>query len=164
MSEERTRVLELLAAGTITATQAGELLDALQARVASGEVAPQVQAATGATVQIDAAATRRGRPRVRLGDMVGLASCGVTPEYIRALREVGLTDLNAGDLIGMAANDVTPDYIRALRDAGLTDLDADDLIGMAANGVTPAYIAEMAALGIVETSMTNRVARTTDDV
>ena len=41
MGEERNRILELLAAGKITAEEAGRLLDALSSRAASGGAAEQ---------------------------------------------------------------------------------------------------------------------------
>lgn len=52
----------------------------------------------------------------------------------------------------MLAMGVTPEYVRALREAGLTDLDAGEITGMVAMGVTPEYAAQMAELGVADVS------------
>jgi len=114
-----------------------------------------------------------------LGDLtvdqlVAMKIQGVTPEYVRKLREQGLTP-EPEKLIAMRIQDVTPDYIRdlraaglnptqdqiialkiqgadaeydrALKEAGLTP-DVDRLIAMKIQGVTPEYVRELRAAGL----------------
>jgi len=66
--------------------------------------------------------------------------------YIDSMKSVGLTDLSADDLIGLKIQGVTPEYVRAMHDLGLHP-DADALIGMKVQGVTPEYVKELRAMG-----------------
>jgi beta-lactamase regulating signal transducer with metallopeptidase domain len=66
--------------------------------------------------------------------------------YIDGMRSAGLTDLSADDLIGLKVQNVTPEYVRAMHDLGLHP-DADSLIGMKVQGVTPEYVKQLRALG-----------------
>ena len=66
--------------------------------------------------------------------------------YIEGMRSAGLTDLSADDLVGLKVQNVTPEYVRALHDLGLHP-DADGLIGMKVQGVTAEYVKQLRALG-----------------
>jgi len=167
MNEERMRVLELLAAGTINVVQATQLLEALSdgserqqpppAPAAtewtphwSGRPAPApTNTNTNSNTNMDGG-PRRGRPRMRLDDLAGLKSMGVTAEYVRTMRELGVTGGSADEFSGMAAVGVTPEYVAALRDAGLTITDGGELTGLRAVGVTPEYVAALRDAGLTE--------------
>ncbi|HXW56136.1 MAG TPA: M56 family metallopeptidase [Candidatus Cybelea sp.] len=79
-------------------------------------------------------------------ELLALKIQGVTPEYVRAIHDLGFK-LSADGLIGMKVQGITPDYIREMRAAGVNP-DADTLIGMKVQGITPDYVRAMHALGI----------------
>ena len=66
--------------------------------------------------------------------------------YIDGMKSAGLTDLSADDLIALKIQGVTPEYVRAIHDLGLQP-DADALVGLKVQGVTSEYIKELRALG-----------------
>jgi beta-lactamase regulating signal transducer with metallopeptidase domain len=66
--------------------------------------------------------------------------------YIDAMKAAGLADLTIDDLIALKSEDVTPEYVRAIHELGLHP-DADGFVGMRVQGVTPEYIHDLRALG-----------------
>jgi len=66
--------------------------------------------------------------------------------YIDGMKSVGLNDLSADDLIALKIQGVTPEYVRAIHDLGLQP-DADGLVGLKVQGVTPEYVKELRSLG-----------------
>src|SRR5208282_1992327 len=79
-------------------------------------------------------------------ELIGMKVQGVTPEYVRDMRQFGV-DPNADELIGMKVQGVTPDYIKAMRAAGV-NVTPDTVIGMKVQGITPEYVEQMHQLGI----------------
>jgi beta-lactamase regulating signal transducer with metallopeptidase domain len=79
-------------------------------------------------------------------DIVGMKVQGITPEYIRDMRTVA-QNLSVDDLIGMKVQGVTLQYVRELRELGL-QVGADEIVGMKVQGITPEYVKEMRATGI----------------
>jgi beta-lactamase regulating signal transducer with metallopeptidase domain len=73
-------------------------------------------------------------------ELISLKVQGVTPEFIRSMRDLGLQP-NVDELIGMKVQGITPEYVREMRkfdsNAGI-----DDLIGMKVQGITPEYFLE----------------------
>jgi hypothetical protein len=63
---------------------------------------------------------------------------GVTPEYVRDIRALGLNP-DADGLISMRVQGVTPEYIKTLQSAGFK-FDVDELIGAKVQGITPEFI------------------------
>jgi beta-lactamase regulating signal transducer with metallopeptidase domain len=66
--------------------------------------------------------------------------------YIDGMKSAGLNDLSADDLIALKIQGVTPEYVRAIHDLGFQP-DADGLVGLKVQGVTPEYIKELRSLG-----------------
>jgi len=58
---------------------------------------------------------------------------------IRARSEEQGVDTSANEIIGMRVQGVTPEYVREIRALGLKPT-SDELIGMRVQGVTPEYI------------------------
>ena len=79
-------------------------------------------------------------------ELIGMKVQGITPEYVREMRKF---DSSAGidELIGMKVQGITPDYIREMRTL-YSNLNVDELIGMKVQGLTPEYIREFKDLGL----------------
>jgi len=74
----------------------------------------------------------------------------VTPEYVRDLRALGL-DLSDDRIIAMKIQGVSGDYVRALQSAGLHP-DSDTIISMKIQGVTPSYVGGLHEQGLQPTA------------
>jgi beta-lactamase regulating signal transducer with metallopeptidase domain len=79
-------------------------------------------------------------------ELVALKVQGVTPEYVRAIHDLGFKP-SVDELIGMKVQGITADYIREMRQSGVNP-DVDRLIGMKVQGITPDYVKGMHDLGI----------------
>jgi beta-lactamase regulating signal transducer with metallopeptidase domain len=78
--------------------------------------------------------------------LIGMKVQGITPEYVREMRTF-YTNPKVDELIGMKVQGITPDYIREVR--GLyPKIDIDEVIGMKVQGVTPQYLKEFHDLGL----------------
>jgi bla regulator protein blaR1 len=80
-------------------------------------------------------------------NLIGMKVQGITPEYVRGMRELFGQQLDSDALIGMKVQGVTPDYVKQMRDLGLKT-DSDDIIGMKVQGITPEYVRQMHDLGL----------------
>jgi beta-lactamase regulating signal transducer with metallopeptidase domain len=87
-----------------------------------------------------------GLDHLTVDELIGLKIQGVTPEYVKAMRELGLK-FDADSLMGLKIQGVTPEYVRDMRAATGQRLDADELIGMKIQGVTPEYVKQMHEMG-----------------
>jgi len=72
---------------------------------------------------------------------------GITPEYAKAMANVGFGKPSAGDLIAMKIQGVTPEYVSELHAAGLQPGSIGDLISYRIFHVTPEFLAGMKAAG-----------------
>ena len=120
------------------------------ARASSREPAPEAQNAENSS------SDRPGRGFIEqmrdaglkdltVDQLIALKVQGVTPDYVRQMRALGL-NLNAEELIRMRVQGVTPEYVKAMRATGVK-LSAEQLVGMKVQGVTPEYVREMHDLG-----------------
>ena len=79
-------------------------------------------------------------------ELIGMRVQGITPEYIRDMKTVA-PNLSVDELIGMKVQGINLQYVKGLRDLGLQP-DADELVGMKVQGVTPEYVRELRATGL----------------
>jgi beta-lactamase regulating signal transducer with metallopeptidase domain len=115
-------------------------------------VTPYLALTPQATPQPSAQSYIDGMKSAGLGDLtvdqlMALKIQGVTPEYVKQMRDIGLHP-DADELIGMKVQGITPDYVREMRSATGQPLDVDSLIGLKVQGVTPEYIKQIHDLGI----------------
>jgi beta-lactamase regulating signal transducer with metallopeptidase domain len=78
--------------------------------------------------------------------LIGMKVQGVTPEYVKELRGLGFNP-DVDQIVGMKVQGVTADYVRGMKELGIQG-DADQIIGMKVQGVTPDYVRELQALGL----------------
>jgi beta-lactamase regulating signal transducer with metallopeptidase domain len=84
---------------------------------------------------------------VDLDKYIAMKIQGVTPEYARAMSQLGFGKLSADDLIACKIQGVTADYIGDLKKNGLDVKDVHDAISYRIFEVTPEFVAGMKAAG-----------------
>ena len=103
----------------------------------------------GVTPEFAKAMAQVGLGTPTLKELVSLKSVGVTPEYVAGLKGSNASPTNFKEVISEKAVGVTPEYAKAMAATGLGTPTMHDLIGMKAQGITPEYVAQMKAGGIV---------------
>src|SRR4029079_7212643 len=86
---------------------------------------------------------RRGR---RVDDVGSCVSHGVSPAFVREMRDAFDDAVSNGELISLASNDVRPEYVRDIRDAFGDVITAGEIIMLASNDVDADYARQMRAL------------------
>jgi beta-lactamase regulating signal transducer with metallopeptidase domain len=89
---------------------------------------------------------------VDLDKYIAMKIQGVTPEYARAMSQLGFGKLSADDLVACKIQDVTPEYIASLKQNGLDVKDVHDAISYRIFAVTPEFVAGMKAAGFSDLS------------
>ena len=74
--------------------------------------------------------------RCRIDALINARDHGITPDYARALRDLGYR-LEIQDLVRARDHGVTPDYVKELKSLGYDQLSIDDLVALRDHGVTP---------------------------
>jgi len=133
MNEERRRVLEMVAAGTITPEQGDELLDALSTETVR-KSEPAAESRVG---------RRLKSPKFTTEELIQLGNHGVDATYMRGLRDAGLLHLSVDEIIGLYNHGVQPEFIREMQVMGFIDLTSNKLIELANHGVDEVYVREM---------------------
>ncbi|MGQ3287015.1 M56 family metallopeptidase [Sphingopyxis sp.] len=95
-------------------------------------------AAQAAAVEGAATATSK---QLSAEQLVGMRAVGVTPEYVKKMRESG-GSMDADDIISAKASGIDPAYIRQMRDV-IPGADFDELVGARHVGVNAAFARDM---------------------
>jgi beta-lactamase regulating signal transducer with metallopeptidase domain len=89
-----------------------------------------------------------GATRINDEELMMLALGDVTAAGLRELRALDVGAIRAGDLMLLAAFGVTPEYVRSMRALGLDGTGTvDELLELRRAGVTAQYVRELQALG-----------------
>ena len=84
---------------------------------------------------------------VDLDNMIAMKIQNVTPEYARAMAQVGFGKPSAEDLVACKIHGVTPEYVAQLKQQGLEVKNLQDAISYRIFQVTPEFAAGMKAAG-----------------
>ena len=82
-----------------------------------------------------------------LNALISMKSVGVTPEYAKAMANLGFGKPGVHELISLKALGVTPEYVAELKASGLGPKDFHEVTTEKALGITPEYSAEMKKVG-----------------
>jgi hypothetical protein len=166
--QERTKILEMVAEGSLTVEQADQLLERLGVPgQISAEKQPdksenasefatftKEQLAALAAYEVDEAYIQAlqeaGLRHLTVKQLISLKTYEVEADDVRALREVGFTDLTVEHLIALKNYEVDAEYIRALREVGFTDLTVKQLISLKNYEVEADEIKVMRAAGFTD--------------
>lgn len=77
----------------------------------------------------------------------GYARLNVSSDWVKQMKDAGVTGLTTSNLLGLKALKVDPEYVRAMAAAGYPELRAGKLTSMKAVGVTPAKVQAIRAMG-----------------
>lgn len=123
-----------------------ELAANLYAAQTEGQSKPAPDAtATPHTNYIDA--MKAAGYDVDLDKLIAMKIQGVTPEYARAMANVGFGKPSADDLIACKVQGVTPEYIEELKKQGFAIKSLQEVISFRIFNVTPEFVAGMKAAG-----------------
>jgi beta-lactamase regulating signal transducer with metallopeptidase domain len=96
-------------------------------------------------------------------ELVALKIHGVTPDYIRELRGVGI-EATAPELVALKIQEVTPEYVRRLAAAGLANLHVRDYLAAKIQGITPQFIQGIRSHGFKDLSLRQLIALKMADI
>ncbi len=150
MTEERTRVLSMLASGKVTVEQANQLLEKL------GEQ-PEPRDETGLEESLDQAEELDETEGPMFGDftfsqVLQLGVAGIDPSFIEQVRAAGLTDLSFDQIVHMGMVGVDPSFVVAARASGVEGLTFDQIVHLGVVGVDPSFIKKVRAAGLTDLS------------
>ena len=109
--------------------------------------------ALGVTPEYAKAMAQIGMGTPTLRELTSMKAVGVTPEYVASLRSSGIAPGNFHEVISERSVGVTPEYAKSIASMGMGTPAVHDLISLRAQGVTPEYAAELKASGIPVTNL-----------
>ncbi|QBD76045.1 hypothetical protein EPA93_08510 [Ktedonosporobacter rubrisoli] len=157
-SEERKKILEMVATGKLTVEQADQLMDILSTKSATdAEKRPEKQR-TGEYTQEFMGRIRGYGKSVEKGlraaglmwdsSDADLTKYGISAAYLRGLQEAGLGELTTRDIISLKNYSVDADYARALMDLDIPDLSVKHLITLKNYGIDAEYVRALREAGL----------------
>jgi hypothetical protein len=150
MSEERLKVLEMLANGRITVEQANQLLATLglsdEPRNDLG-----LDEHDNTEVEDEAPDTNSRFGEWSFEQILEMSTIGVEPEYIRKVRDAGLTDLSFEQILQMGVLGVEPEFVLEAR-AAYPELSLDQIVQLSHVGVDPSFVRKVREAGLDDLS------------
>jgi beta-lactamase regulating signal transducer with metallopeptidase domain len=104
-----------------------------------------------------------GLKDLTVDEIIALKIQGVTPDYIRELRAVGI-EASSPELVALKIHQVTPEYVRALAAAGLTNLHTRDYLAAKIQGITPEFIQVIRSHGFKDLTLHQLIALKMADI
>jgi beta-lactamase regulating signal transducer with metallopeptidase domain len=104
-----------------------------------------------------------GLKDLTVDEIIALKIQGVTPDYIRELRAVGI-EASSPELVSLKIHQVTPEYVRALTAAGLTNLRVRDYLAAKVQGITPEFIQATRTHGFKDLTLRQLIALKMADI
>jgi beta-lactamase regulating signal transducer with metallopeptidase domain len=104
-----------------------------------------------------------GLKDLKVDEIIELKIHGVTPDYIRELRAVGI-EARTPELVALKIHQVTPEYIRGLAAAGLTNLRVRDYLAAKVQGITPEFVQEIRSHGFKDLTLRQLIALKMADI
>lgn len=149
--EDRIKVLNMLAAGTINVEQANQLLatledsEATDNRDSESEIRVRPERPTTAKEPKFGAFT--------FDQILQMGAVGVDPSFVAKVRKSGLTDISFEQILEMGAVGVEPEFVVRAREAGIPDLTFDQILEMGAVGVDPSFLIKVREAGLTDLSV-----------
>ena len=81
----------------------------------------------------------------------GFAMLDITTDWVKQMKDAGVTEMNSHNIMGLKALKVDPAYVKAMSSAGYPELRAQKLTSMKAVGVTPEKVQAIKAMGFSPT-------------
>jgi beta-lactamase regulating signal transducer with metallopeptidase domain len=98
-----------------------------------------------------------GLKELTVDEIIALKIHGVTPDYIREMRGVGL-EANSPELVSLKIHQVTPEYVRGLTAAGLGNLQMRDYLAAKIQGITPEFVQAIRSHGFKDLTLRQLIA------
>src|SRR6266568_3248737 len=156
MSEERVQVLAMLVTGKITIDQANQLLEVLgeeplsEPERWSSQSRKQDEGWREPVREFQGRTAAQRMPSFTFDQIIELSEHEVNPDFLKALRNAGLTGLRVEQIIELSEHGVEPSFLEALRDAGMANLSVEQIIELSEHEVKPAYIKALREAGLVD--------------
>src|SRR5260370_7966611 len=146
MSEERVQVLAMLVTGKITIDQANQLLEVLGEEPLSEPERwtnrgwKQDEGRREPVREFQGRTAAQKMPSFTFDQIIELSEHEVNPDFLKALRNAGLTGLSVEQIIKLSEHGVEPSFLEALRDAGMATLSVKHIINFSDPPAHPASL------------------------
>lgn len=102
-------------------------------------------------------AVRNTWPNIKVDEIIAMKIQGVNPSDAAAFKNVGFENLDSQRLIAFRIQGVTPEYVKNLKAAGFTDVTEDHVIAAKIQGITPEFIQKVRAHGFTDLSLSKLI-------
>jgi beta-lactamase regulating signal transducer with metallopeptidase domain len=104
-----------------------------------------------------------GLKDLTVDEIIALKIHGVTADYIREMRAVGL-EANSPELVSLKIHQVTPQYVQGLAAAGLNNLHVRDYLAARIQGITPEFVQAIRSHGFKDLTLRQLIALKMADI
>jgi bla regulator protein blaR1 len=104
-----------------------------------------------------------GLKDLTVDEIIALKIHGITPDYIREMRAVGL-EANSPELVSLKIHQVTPEYVQGLAAAGLNNLHVRDYLAAKIQGITPEFVQAIRSHGFKDLTLRQLIALKMADI